>query len=109
MYRFDQSARSLVAQMAAGTVRVPDYLKTVNTPTLWTYWETLPAWARNEPLVRNVMMAMEYRQPGLGIQQKEEALNFACSFLRPLDHQLRAVIAEAAASCKVQLDVKRGS
>lgn len=109
LYKFDQSVRSLVSQMAAGTVTVPDYLKTVNSPTLWTYWETLPSWARNEPLIRNVMMAMEYRQPSLSIRQKEEALNFACSFLRPLDQQLRGVIAEAANSNKIQLDMKLGT
>lgn len=80
-------------QIKNGTVTVPDYLNKINTPTLWTYWETLPSWARNEPIVRRVMMAMEYKQPHMTIKQKEHALNFACSFLRPLDPIMRKVVA----------------
>lgn len=54
------------------------------------------------------MMAMEYRQPGMTLRQKEEALNFACSFLRPIDQTLRTVITEAANSYKIQLDMRLG-
>ena len=55
-------------QIDKGQIKVPDFANLVNTPTLWAYYETLPRWARNDPVVRNVMMAMEYKQPHLGIR-----------------------------------------
>lgn len=35
-------------------------------------------------------------------------LNFACSFLRPMDTVLRKVVVEAAASVKVEINMKSG-
>lgn len=54
-------------------------------------------------------MAMEYHQPGVDIRAKEGLLNFACSFLRPIDPVLREVIVEAATANKVQLNMKLGN
>lgn len=99
----------MAEQIASGHLKVPDYMKLVNTPTLWTYYETLPKWARNDPVVRNVMMAMEYKQPHLGIREKENALNFACSFLRPIDKQFRILLTEAVISNKIQMNMKKGT
>lgn len=95
--------------MQQGLIKVPDYLKLVNPPTLWAYYETLPSWARKDPVVRNTMMAMEYHKPGLDIRAKEQALNMVCSMLRPVDGTLKKVIAEAAMSQKVQLNMKLGT
>lgn len=80
---------------------MPDYYKLVNIPTLWSYYHTLPKWARNDPIVRNVMVAMEFKQPNMDIRAKEEALNFACSFLRPMDKELRNLLTEACISNKI--------
>jgi hypothetical protein len=91
----------MYTQIQSGQIKTPDYFNIINTPTLWAYYETLPRWARNDPLVRNVMMAMEYKQPRLDIRAKEQALNFACSFLRPLDQELRKVLTEACISNKI--------
>jgi hypothetical protein len=90
-----------IKNLQAGALKVPDYLKEVNPPSLWAYYSTLPSWARNDPIVRNVMMAMEYHKPTLDIRQKEQAMNLACSFLRPIDTTLREVLVQAAASQKV--------
>ena len=94
--------------MKEGHIKVPDYVNDTNPPSLWTYYETLPRWARNDPVVRNVVMAFEYHQPHLGIRQKEDALNMACSFLRPIEPTLKKVLADAILSQKVQMNMKRG-
>jgi len=46
--------------MNDGTIKKPDYLNEVNPPSLWAYYYSLPKWARDDPIVRNVMMAFEY-------------------------------------------------
>mmetsp|Transcript_40655 Transcript_40655/g.29282 ORF Transcript_40655/g.29282 Transcript_40655/m.29282 type:complete len:130 (+) Transcript_40655:1564-1953(+) len=69
---------------------------------------TLPHWARQHPIVRNVMIAFEYHKPGTDIREKEMALNLACSFLRPIDERLADVIAEVASSTKVRLNIEVG-
>ena len=108
LVKFDGQIRNLIKQISTGHIKVPDYLNEVNPPTLWTYYETLPSWARNDPHVRNVMMAAEYHQTGLDIRAKEQALNFACSFLRPIDNSFKKVLTEACMSNKVQLNMKLG-
>jgi hypothetical protein len=94
--------------MQEGTIRVPDYMNLVNSPTLWTYFETLPSWARADPIVRNVMMSMEYHKTGLDIRHKENALNMVVSMMRPIDGNYKKMIAEAAISQKVQMNMKLG-
>jgi hypothetical protein len=98
---FDQGLRQLLISMSNGTAVVPDFVKEVNPPSLWAYYYTLPKWARDDPVVRNVVMAMEYHQPGVDIRAKEGLLNFACSLLRPIDPVLREVIVEAVTANKV--------
>lgn len=53
-------------------------------------------------------MAMEYHKPGTPIRAKEQALNFACSFLRPIEPTLRATLATAIASQPIMLNAKLG-
>ena len=53
-------------------------------------------------------MGFEYHQPNMNIRQKEDALNFACSFLRPMDPILKKVIGDVYSSQKVQMNMKRG-
>jgi len=101
LMKYDRNTRLLLEQMQEGQIQVPDYINEINPPSLWTYFSTLPSWARADPLVRNTMMAMEYHKPGTDIRQKEQLLNLACSFLRPIDSTLREVLAEACMSNKV--------
>ena len=77
-------------------------------PSLWGYYYTLPQWAREDNFVKNTMMSLEYHQPSMTLRQKEQALNLACSFLRPIEKSLMLTIAECAASNKIQLNMERG-
>lgn len=87
---------------------MPDLQKMINPPTLWAYYLTLPQWARDNPGVRNVLMAYEYHKPTLDIRQKEIALNYAISFLRPIDKATEDVIIDIALSNKARLNVQKG-
>ena len=39
----DNNIKQIVKGMHNGSIKVPDYLKEVNPPTLMTYYETLPS------------------------------------------------------------------
>ncbi len=52
-------------------------------------------------------MAFEYHQPLMNFRDKELALNYACSFIRPIDPKLEEVIIEVATSHKIRLDIKK--
>lgn len=80
---------------------MPNYVEEIHTPSLWAYYNTLPKWAREDPIIRNVVMAFEYHKPDVSIREKEMALNFACSFLRPIDENLKEVIVDFINSNKV--------
>lgn len=51
---------------------------------------------------------MEFNQPRTSIRDKELALNFAASFLRPIEGKLLDVIKEVAAAKKIRLNVELG-
>lgn len=108
MMNYDVAMNNYFKGMINGTLRVPDYMKQVNPPSLWAYYETLPKWLRDHPIVRNVLMAFEYHKPTLGIRDKELALNYACSFIRPIDKALEDVIIEIATSNKIRLNIALG-
>ena len=105
MLKYDKLMVNALDGMANGTLKVPDYMNTINPPSLWAYYETLPKWCRDHPLIRNVLMAFEYHKPGMPFRQKELALNFACSFIRPIDPMLESVIIEVATSHKIRLNI----
>ena len=94
--------------MEKGLIPIPDYISQINPPSLWAYYSTLPKFAREDPVVRNVVMAMEYHKPTMTIRQKEDALNYACSLLRPIEPTLQKVLAEAHSTEKIKLNVKLG-
>ncbi len=88
-----------------GTLRVPDFVNTINPPSLFAYYETLPQWARDHPAICNVVMAFEYHKPTVDIRQKEIAMNYAMSFIRPIDSELENVIIEIATSNKLRMNI----
>lgn len=53
------------------------------------------------------MMAFEYHQPGIEFRQKEIAMNYAMSFIRPIDPMLEEVIIEVATSNKIRLNIAK--
>ena len=42
MMKFDQSIVSFLKGLRNGTLKVPDFINTVNPPSLWAYYLTLP-------------------------------------------------------------------
>jgi hypothetical protein len=56
--------------LANGTLKVPTFMKDINPPSLWQYYYTLPKWARDHPVIRNVLMAFEYHKPTVSIKDK---------------------------------------
>ena len=96
--------------MANGTIKVPDYVNDINPPSLNTYFSTLPSFARNDPFVRTAFMAYEHHHTSdMTIRQKENMLNMACSFLRPVDTVMREVLVVACTSNKEQMTMKKGA
>ena len=53
-------------------------------------------------------MAFEYHHPSMKIKDKELAMNFACSFIRPIDKDFEDVIVELASSNKIRLNIALG-
>jgi hypothetical protein len=105
---YDRSMSDLYKGIASGAVKVPQFQKTINPATLLAYYSTLPSWCRNHSLVTNAFFALEYHQPRVGIRDKELALNFVASFLRPIDGKLLDVIKEVAAAKKIRLNIELG-
>ncbi|CDW89254.1 UNKNOWN [Stylonychia lemnae] len=108
LMKFDNLLGKTFQGLADGTLFVPNYQQLINPPSLWAYYQTLPRWARDHPGVRNVMMAYEYTKPNMDIRNKEIAMNYAVSFIRPIDKQLEDVIIDIALSNKLRLNVQRG-
>lgn len=108
MMQYDQVMLNFFKGLRQGTLRVPDFMNTINPPSLFAYYETLPKWARDHPAVRNVLMAFEYHKPTLDIRQKEMAMNYAMSYIRPIDPQMEDIIIEVASSTKLRMNIARG-
>lgn len=60
MMNYDNSMNTFFKGLLDGTTRVPDYMNKINPPSLWAYYNTLPKWLRDHPVIRNVLMAFEY-------------------------------------------------
>lgn len=108
MMHYDNAMNTFFKGLQDGTLKIPNFTKNINPPSLWAYYNTLPKWLRDHPVVRNVLMTFEYHKPTLSIRDKELALNYACSFIRPIDKNLEDVIIEIATSHKIRLNVALG-
>jgi hypothetical protein len=108
MMQYDQTMLNFFKGLRQGTLRVPDFMNTINPPSLFAYYETLPKWARDHPAVRNVLMAFEFHKPTLDLRQKEMAMNYAMSYIRPIDPIMEDIIIEVATSTKLRMNIARG-
>lgn len=108
LMKWDQQLIQLHQQMKEGHVKIPDYIKDINPPSLWTYYYTLPKWARDDPVVKNIVMACEYNQPWMPIRAKEQLINYATSMLRPIEPLLKQVLTDAMLSQKTEMNCKLG-
>jgi len=104
---FDNSIINFFKGINNGTLKVPNFMEEINPPSLFAYYNTLPQWCRDHPIVRNTLMAFEFTKPTLAIKEKEMALNYACSFLRPIDKELEDVLVDMATSHKIRLNMAR--
>ena len=102
---FDTTINKWFRDVAKGTIKAP-HENAGFAPSLWTYYHTLPQWARESIHVRNVLMAFEYNKPLLDIRQKELALNYMCSILGPIEGRLLEVITEVAESRKLRMTMQ---
>lgn len=107
MISYDKNLLETYNQIQSGLVKVPS-LENHVVPSLFAYYETLPSWVRNDPYIRNVVMAFEHHKPNVPIEQKELALNFACSLIRPIEGTFREVVVDLINSNPVQVDIKTG-
>jgi hypothetical protein len=108
LLKYDKEMGNFFRGMLNGTYHIPAFMQKTNPPSLWAYYLTLPSWCRNNPVIYNMVHAFEYHQPRLDIRQKELAMNFACSYLRPIEGRLRDVIIEVASSKKIRLNIELG-
>ncbi len=105
---YDLAMNNFIKSVNNGTLRIPEWVTSSNPPSLFAYYNTLPKWARDHPAVRNVLMAYEYSHPTMDFREKETAINFMMSFIRPIDRRLEEVILEVATSTKLKMNVARG-
>ena len=105
---YDKKMNEFFKGINAGTYRIPDYINNVNPPSLFAYHSTLPSMFRNHSMVTNMLYAMEFHQPKTEFRDKELALNYMASFLRPIDERLLAVIKIMASAQKVRLNMELG-
>lgn len=54
-------------------------------PSLYRYYNTLPKFARDSVIVKNLVKAFEFTKPTMSIREKELALNYICQFTLPMD------------------------
>jgi len=106
--KYERGLADFLENVNKGMVVCPDYHEQQNRPSLWTYYETLPAWCRDNPIVRQTLFAFEYNKPHMDIRQKELGLNFMASMLRPVEGRLKDVIAEVAYSNKIRINMTNG-
>lgn len=105
---YDRRMNEFFKGMADGTYTVDDHVNKVNPASLFAYHSTLPALMRNSQIVTNVLYALEFHQPRYDARDKELALNYAASFLRPIDERLLDVIKIMASAKRPRLDMALG-
>lgn len=105
---YDIKLHNFFKQLNAGHIQVPNFVDLINPPSLIPYYQTLPKYWRENPYIRNMLYAMEYHKPNLTIRQKELAMNFGCSLLRPIEGRMRDVLIEVASSQKIRMNMAMG-
>ena len=68
LMKYDRSVLNFGKGIRLGTIKGPVFVNNFRHPTLWAYFETLPRWARDHPIIRNVMMAFEYHKPTVALR-----------------------------------------
>lgn len=108
LLKFERGLREWSINVQKGMATCPNYHAERNRPSLWTYYETLPDWCRNNQLMRQTLFAFEYHKPHLNIRQKEEGLNFVAHVLRPVEGVFRQLLTEAVTANKLRVTCDNG-
>jgi hypothetical protein len=72
----------------------------VKIPSLYRYYSLLPEFARNNPIIINLVRAFEFSKHEMTLEQKEIALNYAAQFCLPMEAALEDAVKEAVISQK---------
>ena len=105
LLKYERGVHEFLDNVQKGLAVCPEFKKESSPPSLWTYYETLPQWCRDHPLIRQTLFALEYSKPHLDIRQKELGLNFMASMITPVEGRLREVICEVAYSNKIRVNL----
>jgi hypothetical protein len=54
-------------------------------PTLWRYYQLLPTFARDHPLVKNIFIGLEFTKHRQTLREKELLLNMVCQYILPYE------------------------
>jgi len=76
--------------------RLPTH--TARIPSLYTYYNLLPEFARENPIVKNVVRCLEFTKHDMSMKDKELMLNYACQFTLPMDPLVEEACKEAIIS-----------
>jgi hypothetical protein len=68
MLTFTKTLLDTVIRIQSGHIKIPDYAREYNPPSLLAYYETLPSWARNHPIIKNAFVAYEHHKPNVGLK-----------------------------------------
>lgn len=74
--------------------------KKVIIPTLWRYYQLLPTFARDHPLVKNVFIGLEFTKHRQNLKEKELLLNMVCQYILPYEEWHVKSLSEALISQK---------
>jgi hypothetical protein len=77
-------------------------------PTLWAYYERLPSWATDNPIVRQAVVALEKYHPHTKMREKELMINFMLSVLTPLQKEVENIMADRVNNQKLRLNHEVG-
>jgi len=76
-------------------------------PSLFSYFDTLPLWARKNQGIRNVLMGLEFYKPGIDIWKKEQGLNMAMKIFTRITDEDRVMALAAYDRTKTQLSYEK--
>jgi hypothetical protein len=60
-------------------------MPTAKAPSLLRYYKTLPKEMQDHPGIKDVVLGLEFLCPHLPYEEKEQAINHACTMALPLD------------------------
>jgi hypothetical protein len=77
-------------------------------PSLWVYYERLPSWATDNPIVKQAVVALENYHPHTNMRDKEMMINFMLSVLTPMQPEVEEIMASRVNNVKIRLNHERG-